>query len=61
MGGGDDKFGGRARGLAESSEEQAREASEKRHLVDEVETAHERDALERGEAPKRPWWRFWRR
>jgi hypothetical protein len=59
--GNDDKFGGRQRILAEEVVERSREAAEQEHLAKEIERAQERDAVERGDAPRRPWWRFWKR
>ena len=59
--GNDDKFGGRQRILAEEVVERSREAAEQEHLAKEVERARERDAAERGDAPQRRWWRFWKR
>ena len=59
--GNDDKFGGHQRILAEESVERGREAADQEHLAKEVDRAHEREAAERGEIARRPWWRFWKR
>jgi hypothetical protein len=59
--GNDDKFGGRQRIVAGEAVERSREAAEQEHLVKEVERAQERDAAERGEVARHPWWRFWKR
>jgi hypothetical protein len=59
--GNDDKFGGRQRILADEVVERNREAAEQEHLAKEVERAHELDAAKRGDAQRRPWWRFWKR